>query len=490
MMGPNEGNSCTVPDAGSECTCKRHRLRAQWRQAYRWNAYRGKRRTVLHGNGWVRRDDRRHARYGDAEGHVYLHLGRTEAGAEECHHRRRLFRKLDWEPWGHLQQWSRPPGDPDASAPAGLTDRGTASGKKAFLKQVVDGGFKYEIEPSASSNGTATVWVSVTVYDVEVSVAGSVQPSSGSARTIIGRKQTATISDGGLGATFHVYSWSASGVPVFEKVVTGTQVSNPEFPNEYGFQSRGYDTTLTSTEESFPFYAYEDGVETVTCTATISFSVGGESYQFPVVGEKKVVVVAPTFDLTIIPGSSTVITPGGQQQATDFELNPATEFEFWANTPPTDATLLGGPGQFAICQLISVKVTAFRQGAAPLVVLNSDGMALDNTFPYKEAKITPATKSAATATTDDDAPGFGLQSSGAAITGVEVDYKFVTTNMFNPGGADSVWVPLKSQDWKWFATITTDSNLVWPATGPGAELTSDAREFDLGALTWTKLYMN
>ena len=277
---------------------------------------------------------------------------------------------------------------------------------------------------------------------------------------------------------------------MFEKVVTGTQVSNPEFPNEYGFQSRGYDTTLTSTEESFPFYAYEDGVETVTCTATISFSVGGESYQFPVVGEKKVVVVAPTFDLTIIPGSSTVITPGGQQQATDFELNPATEFEFWANTPPTDATLLGGPGQFAICQLISVKVTAFRQGAAPLVVLNSDGMALDNTFPYKEAKITPATKSAATATTDDDAPGFGLQSSGAAITGVEVDYKFVTTNMFNPGGADSVWVPLKSQDWKWFATITTDSNLVWPATGPGAELTSDAREFDLGALTWTKLYMN
>lgn len=131
---------------------------------------------------------------------------------------------------------------------------GVSWSKQYVVVDVVNGGFEYKLNPSASSDLWAGVGVIMRVHDVYLNVDGTKTMPNGDLKCLVGQKQTASLSIEGF--SVHNQVWKVrpqeehadqkNVTRFFSSVVTGgPPIDNPDFPKPGGGSTNTSRTTNT-----------------------------------------------------------------------------------------------------------------------------------------------------------------------------------------------------------------------------------------------------
>jgi len=304
--------------------------------------------------------------------------------------------------------------------------------------------------------------------------------NSNDLKVLIGQHQTATIAVGG-GYQLKNKVWSVEGPKTFGKVVSGAShpalipgTTTPSTTDTY-LDSRRYDLPIVVDQpnhDSASFYQAMDGLETVTCVADLCDANGGALASVTV--KRDVTVWVPDYDLTLTPGRTTISRSGSK--VTVGTAGPGMAADFSAETP-SDFVVGGSYGKVAECQRIKVDCAVLPSPPYQQSRTSRTGGAaefwLDTSFTYQGAinahQLTGH---------GYDTPAF--EPFEADASSVTIKYDFQMSCIYLPPG-DSVYVPLKEQDWAWRPTVTK-TGTVWTASG--APTKSTISLYDLDKVSW------
>ncbi len=252
--------------------------------------------------------------------------------------------------------------------------------------------------------------------------------------------------------------------------------------------STGVSTPLGQPDLSQPSITFywidgDDCANTLTYTVTYTATLSDQSTKFAQAGFRPVrpcAVTAPQQALTFN-GVTTTATPaitfsptylgGPSMNFGTPGVNGAQDLDgITFATSPAITTTFGGT--FAWLQLVNrVNTFTFTNGAPQ--TLNSDGFVLDNgrsangqpqynsnngwLYPFN-----PGQKGALPSPVD--LPAVGL--SGTSLSSVTTNQQFQMFLMYQPSGANSIWVTLQQVNWNWAATIAFGNGAWGTPTNP------------------------
>ncbi len=238
------------------------------------------------------------------------------------------------------------------------------------------------------------------------------------------------------GLSVQSQSWSVQGnvIANYTQSSTSAVVTSYSSPNA---------TTTT-------FYWIASGANTVTYSVTLSDGSG------PFAASTTFSVLAPTATITNVVGAVQVCTSNCVGTAPTLGLGNGTTYGItWTTTVTTP---LGGAGSVALTQLIeaSNSITLDPQGTVQTLSTNG-AYVLDTTPQYAgQSESFPASKTGTFAL--DDSPGISLQTN---LKHALQSKAFTTDVMYQPSGANSIWVTLASMTWSWSGAATKGAGNVW-----------------------------
>jgi len=321
---------------------------------------------------------------------------------------------------------------------------------------------------ASASNGPggwqagATVSYTVSVSPVTINLGGTIPDSSGNYNILIGQACTPSISAGPF--TLSNFQWSAG--PIFDKFLIASD------------QSSGYATFLSAaalTQPNPTWHWYLDsgaGSFMVSCSATASINgtvVG------TVKGQQQVKVWPPYYYMKHNAGPTGVygmdVSTGGPSQ-----VPPGMSFVGAVGTPALFVNS-GNTGSWLFVQIINTDHGQYYPFSPTELASGSQGIALDNEWPYTPGWAADSTANASTPHSTDDSPDLLLNNS---VDEFIIQDTYQMYMMYSPPaqlGYDTQYVPLHCLTWAW----DTNSYVKWgpsgwPAGAAGTvSVTSDLR---------------
>ena len=337
--------------------------------------------------------------------------------------------------------------------------------------------------PAGSIYTRANCYVSYTATATPVTVRLDMTNTlSNVSDILIGQGCTAFIQAGALPGgtvTFSNFNWLPQDPGIFGGFQTATD------------KSTGYVIPVASSEWTKPsphwYYSLDSnggagGAFKVSCTATAS--VNGTSIG-TVSGQKDLKVWAPYYYMSHNAGPTGIygadVSTGGPNL-----VPPGMTFTGAVGTPASFVSN-NATGSWLFAQIINTNHTQWYSFSPIPLTSGSQGVALDNGWPYASSWSADSTANTSTPHSTNDSPDLLLNS---GVNEFQVADTYQMYMMYLPPGNDVQYVPLHRLQWEWNAPIVTYVPVLgWPSGASGSvTVDSDLRE-DTHP-TWSRKYTN
>ncbi len=331
-------------------------------------------------------------------------------------------------------------------------------------------------------SGITSIDYNASAYPVTISLGGTTPDSSGNPNILIGQGCTAYLQAGSLpGATitFSNFNWAPQDPVVF------AQYQMAPAPD----QSTAQVIPVASSEWTKPsphwYYSLDSngGSFLVSCTATAS--VNGTAIG-TVTGQRSLTVWKPYYYMSHNAGPTGIygsdVSTGGPGQNP-----PGMNFVGAVGTPALFVTGTA-TGSWLFVQLVNSNHTQWY-GFSPIPLKSgSQGIALDNAWPYASIWPADSTANASTPHSTDDSPDL-LLNNGVNEFLIADTYQMYM--MYLPPGNDSQYVPLHRLQWEWNTPDAKNAILLgWlPANASGSVTVDSDLRWETHP-TWSRKYTN
>lgn len=369
--------------------------------------------------------------------------------------------------------------------------------------------FSLQLSPSSSVNsGSCSVGVSMLPTDVVVSMNGGLYPQSAQDECLPGQYLNASISAGAFITSMSKPIWNISGPTALPQAPPNwggsSPVINSQTQSSYPpvHQWMGYLKQFTATQTPSFFWPVP-GNSTAQCTAT-AYAPGGIAIG-QITGHHDISVKEVQHDLYAWFGTTCMpfyIGMGGVVSNNPLYVSasgPGMGLAIYAVTPPEfnypPPYLSEGMGQVMPVQLVNINSSegGYLEALSWLVMSqNSNGIALDNVFPYGSPVVAythPPLRWPTSSPLWSDSPTVGLMPPFTIPEWIQINFQFQMFSVFQGPQVSGVpqpeFIPIQVMDWNWQPSSAS------PWTGTLSPPTPIGRfDWPTTNFQWQSLYSN